>query len=190
MDTRENRLKGYSKFLSYVLRHKPDVIGLELDGGGWADIDELLRKAEDHRRARGLNREVLEEIVATNNKKRFAVSDDGRRIRARQGHSIEVDLGDEPREPPERLFHGTPQQFVEPIRREGLRKMSRHAVHLSLDHATAVNVGSRRGHPVVIKVRALAMHADGHAFHLTENSVWYTDHVPPDYLIWPGDPDY
>ena len=110
----------------------------------------------------------------------------GTKIRARQGHSVSVELGDEPREPPEHLYHGTVGKFTESIRSAGLLKMNRHAVHLSPDRATADNVGSRRGKPVILVVRAKQMHEDGHKFYQTANGVWYTDHVPTDYLIWPG----
>jgi putative RNA 2'-phosphotransferase len=190
MENQEKRLKGYSKFLSYVLRHNPGQIGLELDKNGWADVKKLLRHCEEVKRARGLNREIMDEVVATNNKKRFEYSKDGTKIRARQGHSVEVDLGNKPTEPPETLYHGTPTKFVEPIKSGGLLKMNRHAVHLSKDYATALDVGKRRGKPVIIKVKAKKMHDDGHQFYLTANGVWYTEHVPTDFLVWPDDPRY
>ena len=186
----ERQLKSYSKFMSLVLRHDPGKIGIELDDAGWADIGKLLRNAGDHKRVRGLTREILQEVVDTNDKKRFELSDDGLRIRARQGHSVPVELGDEEQTPPECLYHGTPTKFVTPIRSAGLLKMARHAVHLSKDYETATNVGSRRGKPVVLKVRALDMHADGFKFYLTGNGVWYTDHVPTDYLLWPEERGY
>jgi len=186
----EDKLKTYSKFLSLVLRHEPGKIGVELDDAGWTDVGVLLRQATAHRRARGLTREILQRVVDTNDKKRFELSDDGARIRARQGHSVRVELGDEPREPPECLYHGTPEKFVVAIRGAGLLRMNRHAVHLSPDYETATRVGSRRGRPVIIKVRARLMHEDGHEFRLTGNGVWYTDHVPKEYLLWPGDRQY
>lgn len=184
------KLRGYSKFMSYILRHNPGEIGLKLDDGGWADIGQLLKQAREHRRARGLDRAILDEVVATNNKKRFEYNDDGTKIRARQGHSVQVDLGNEPIEPPDCLYHGTPTKFVDAIRSGGLLKMSRHAVHLSPDYETAVNVGQRRGKPVIIKVRAKQMHEDGYKFYLTGNGVWYTDHVPKEYLVWPEERGY
>jgi putative RNA 2'-phosphotransferase len=190
MENREKQLKGYSKFLSYVLRHNPGQIGLELDKNGWANVEELLHRCQVVGRAKGLNREIMDEVVATNNKKRFEYSEDGKKIRARQGHSVQVDLGDEPTEPPEILFHGTPTKSVEAIKSGGLLKMSRHAVHLSKDHATAYDVGRRRGKPVIIQVQARKMHGDGYKFYLTANGVWYTDHVPTDYLKWPGERGY
>jgi len=187
---REKRLRGYSKFLSYVLRHHPGEVHLVLDKAGYADVDDLLTKAWAHKKAKGLTRELLEEVVATNNKKRFEFDETGTKIRARQGHSIPVDLGDEPVEPPECLYHGTPVKFVEQIKQAGLLKMSRHAVHLSPDFDTADNVGRRRGKPVIIKIRAKVMHEDGHQFFLTANGVWYTEHVPKEYLVWPEQQDY
>jgi putative RNA 2'-phosphotransferase len=186
----EGQLKNYSKFMSLVLRHDPGKIEIELDDAGWTEVDALLRQAKSHRRAKGLTREILQRVVDTNDKKRFEFSDDGLRIRARQGHSVQVELGDEVREPPECLYHGTPEKFVVAIRSGGLLKMSRHAVHLSPDYETATRVGSRRGRPVIIKVKALAMHQDGHEFRLTGNGVWYTDHVPKEYLLWPEERGY
>lgn len=182
----EKQLTRYSKFLSLVLRHDPGKIGIKLDDAGWTDVDTLLKKAQGHKRGENLTRESLETVIATNNKKRFELSEDGRRIRARQGHSVEVELGDEQQEPPEFLYHGTVGKFETAIRSGGLLKMNRHAVHLSSDRATADNVGSRRGKPVILMVRAKQMHDDGHKFFLTGNGVWYTDHVPTDYLVWPG----
>ena len=187
---REKRLRGYSKFLSYILRHNPGEVGLKLDKGGYAVVEQLLKKSRDHKRAKGLNRELLDEIVATNNKKRFEFDETGTKIRARQGHSVPVELGDEPTEPPEILYHGTPTKFVDAIKSGGLLKMSRHAVHLSKDYATAIDVARRRGKPVIIKVKAKAMHDEGYKFYLTGNGVWYTDHVPTHYLVWPEDPRY
>jgi len=186
----ERKLKNYSKFLSLVLRHNPGKIGIELDNAGWADVDELLKRSVDQKRARGLTRELLQEVVDTNDKKRFELSEDGERIRARQGHSVPVDLGYEEREPPECLYHGTPERFVPAIREEGLLKMNRHAVHLSPDYETAIRVGERRGRPIIIKVRAKVMHDEGHKFYLTGNGVWYTDHVPIEFLLWPEDRRY
>lgn len=169
-----------SKFLSLVLRHRPERIGLTLDPGGWADVDELLHRA---RAARvDLTRAKLERVVRENDKQRFALSDDGARIRARQGHSIDVDLGLSPVEPPELLYHGTARRNVDSIRAEGLARKRRHHVHLSPDAVTAERVGRRHGQPVILTVEAGRMHADGHAFYLTGNGVWLTDTVPPEYL--------
>ncbi|MGJ4881143.1 MULTISPECIES: RNA 2'-phosphotransferase [unclassified Bradyrhizobium] len=169
-----------SKFLSLVLRHQPDTIGLVLDGQGWAIIDDLIARAA----AAGtvLSRADLEQVVATSDKKRFTVSQDGQRIRAAQGHSVAVELGLTPREPPAVLYHGTATRFVEAIMAEGLRPQSRQQVHLSLDEATAVNVGRRHGEPIVLRVDAAAMHRDRLKFFVADNGVWLTDHVPPEYL--------
>ncbi|WP_315772582.1 MULTISPECIES: RNA 2'-phosphotransferase [unclassified Bradyrhizobium] len=169
-----------SKFLSLVLRHQPDAIGLVLDAQGWAIIDDLIARAA----AAGtvLSRADLEQVVATSDKKRFTVSQDGQRIRAAQGHSVAVELGLTPREPPAVLYHGTATRFVEAIMAEGLRPQSRQQVHLSLDEATAVNVGRRHGEPIVLRVDAAAMHRDRLKFFVADNGVWLTDHVPPEYL--------
>jgi putative RNA 2'-phosphotransferase len=173
-------LKNSSKFLSYVLRHAPESIGLALDANGWASVDELLAKAEGV--GKRLDRAALKEIVATSDKKRFTLSEDGSRIRAAQGHSVDVALGLEPVAPPETLYHGTATRFLEAIRAEGLKAGSRQQVHLSADAATATAVGSRHGKPVVLRVAAGAMHAAGHAFFRADNGVWLTDYVPPQFL--------
>lgn len=158
-----------------MLRHQPERIGLELDAAGWANVDELLAKLP-------LERDVLIEIVASSDKRRFELSEDGSRIRARQGHSVDVELGWAPAEPPELLFHGTVERFVAAIREQGLVRGARHHVHLSPDRETAERVGNRRGKPVVLVVRARAMAAAGHVFLKTDNDVWLTEHVPPEFL--------
>jgi putative RNA 2'-phosphotransferase len=170
-----------SKFISLVLRHQPELIGLPLDGAGWADIETLIRLSQTHH---PLTRDVIDEVVATNNKQRFAISDDGMRIRARQGHSIEVELGLTPIVPPQWLFHGTATRSVESIRREGLSKRSRRHVHLSADAGTATNVGSRHGTPVILRIRAGDMAAAGFAFYRSENGVWLTDAVPIAFIVF------
>jgi putative RNA 2'-phosphotransferase len=169
-----------SKFLSYVLRHKPEAIGLQLEEGGWAVIDDLITLAAQH--GKRLNRKIVEEVVASNDKQRFALSDDGTRIRASQGHSIPVDLGLQPVAPPQTLYHGTASRFLESILEHGLQPRGRQHVHLSRDHETAVKVGQRHGKPVVLAVAAGAMAADGHTFFLSANGVWLTGTVPPQYL--------
>jgi putative RNA 2'-phosphotransferase len=174
---------GLSKFLSLVLRHQPEVIGLVLDANGWASVDTLIAQCRAH--GTDISRTMLDEIVATNPKRRFALSDDGQRIRASQGHSIEVDLGYAPRQPPELLFRGTVVTALSAIRAEVLKKMQRHHVHLSGEAETATLVGRRRGAPVLQRVLAGRMHLDGHAFFLSANSVWLTDAVPPDYIEFP-----
>lgn len=169
-----------SKFLSLVLRHQPEAIGIALDPAGWVEVSALLEAMRRH--GRGISETELREVVETNDKKRFCFSDDGLRIRASQGHSVEVELGYEPAEPPEELFHGTVERFLDPIRREGLRKGDRHHVHLSPDRPTAERVGQRRGRPVILTIRAGQMHRDGLAFFLSANGVWLTDHVPAEYI--------
>lgn len=168
-----------SKFLSLVLRHRPGSIGLVLDAAGWADIEALIRLAQPQQ---ALTRALLDRAVAENDKNRFEIDADGRRIRARQGHSIAVDAGLTPMAPPPRLYHGTASRFVEAIRREGLCRRDRQHVHLSADAGTAARVGARHGRPVVLVVQAAAMAAAGHAFHLSSNGVWLTDAVPSAFI--------
>ncbi len=180
----KRELVHISKFLSLVLRHKPEEIGITLDPDGWTDVGELLEAMRRH--GRGISRETLDEVVATNDKKRFALSPDGLRIRASQGHSVEVDLGLQPVEPPEVLYHGTVERFLASIRGQGLLKGNRQHVHLSADRATAEKVGLRRGKPVVLVVESGRMHQAGREFFLSANGVWLTDSVPPEYLRFPG----
>ena len=180
-----SELTRTSRFLSRILRHDPGLIGITLDAAGWADIDTLLTAAEAS--GRTIPRETLDEIVATNDKQRFAISEHGQKIRARQGHSIPVDLGLEPMTPPPELYHGTVDRFLPSIREHGLRPGSRHAVHLSADAETAVKVGSRRGKPVVLVVDATGAAAAGVLFTRSENGVWLTDAVPPEFLRFPED---
>lgn len=163
-----------------MLRHKPETIGLTLDEAGWAAVAELLQKCEQH--GFPLSQAELETVVATNDKQRFAFSEDGRRIRANQGHSIEVELGYRPAEPPEFLYHGTVERFLPSIRAKGLLKGQRHHVHLSPDITTAARVGSRRGQPVILIVSSGQMYQAGYPFYQSTNGVWLTDHIPPQYL--------
>jgi putative RNA 2'-phosphotransferase len=176
----EKARTALSKFLSLVLRHRPDSIGIQFDQQGWVAIDSLLTQAQSH--GKPLTRAVLDEIVATNAKQRFAISDDGLRIRASQGHSVDVDLGYAPATPPEILFHGTTADRLASIQSQGLSRMQRHHVHLSADVATAKLVGARHGKPAVLRVHAGRMQRDGREFFLSANGVWLTDAVPPDYL--------
>jgi len=172
-----------SKFLSLVLRHEPEKIGLKLDPAGWADVETLLAACRQHGVA--VEPAALEEIVATNEKKRFAFSDDGRRIRASQGHSIEIALGYTPQVPPLRLYHGTATRFLESIRAGGLNKMGRHHVHLSAEKETAHQVGQRHGKPLILAIKADAMLAANHAFFLSDNGVWLTETVPAAFIEFP-----
>lgn len=169
-----------SKFLSYVLRHNPSSIGLRLDAAGWAEVDLLIACAAQQ--GKTLTRAMIMKVVATNDKQRFGLRENGRYIRANQGHSIQVDLGLEAAEPPNLLYHGTATRFLTAILREGLRPMQRHHVHLSGDVETAVKVGQRHGKAVILDVAAGQMVAAGHTFYRSENGVWLTDAVPPEYL--------
>ena len=169
-----------SKYLSKHLRHQPERLGLNLAPGGWVNVDELLTDCANHQFP--ITREQLEEVVATNDKKRFSFDETGTKIRANQGHSAEVDLQLEPQTPPDILYHGTAEQFVHSILQSGLLKMSRHHVHLSMDIDTAKRVGMRQGRPVIFKVDAATMNQAGIPFYCSANNVWLVDHVPPNYL--------
>jgi putative RNA 2'-phosphotransferase len=171
-----------SKFLSFVLRHKPEAIGLALDEQGWAYIDELVNKAKQSGEVTILDRTLIQKVVDTNDKKRFVISEDGQRIRAAQGHSIDVDLQLKPATPPEFLYHGTATRFLDSILKEGLKPQQRQYVHLSKDIETAAAVGRRYGKPVILKVKALLMHEQGFYFHISENGVWLTSAVPIEFL--------
>ena len=179
----DKELARLSKFLSLVLRHEPDRIGLTLDNGGWVAVEALLRAV--NQAGLPLTQATLERIVTENDKQRFRFSEDGLRIRANQGHSVEIDLGLTPLVPPDVLYHGTATRFLEAIRQEGLRPQSRQHVHLSPDVTTAVKVGQRHGKPVVLTVKSGAMHSAGYHFYQADNGVWLTDHVPPSYLVIP-----
>ena len=176
-------LTALSRFMSYALRHAPEAAGLELDGEGWAEVSDLVRGAQ----AAGhpLTDALLREIVRTSDKQRFRLTDDGRRIRASQGHSVAVDLHLSPVVPPETLFHGTATRFWPSIQAEGLKPGSRQHVHLSDTEVTATAVGKRHGRAVVMHVAAGAMHRDGFAFYRSDNGVWLTEHVPPRFLDVP-----
>ena len=178
MDAR--RLVKVSKWLALHLRHRPERIGLTLDGAGWADVEELLARARAARFA--LTRDELLEVVATNDKRRYELDAAGGRIRAVQGHTVSVDLDLVPVPPPELLYHGTTERFVTPILAEGLRPMGRHHVHRSPDVATARAVGRRRGPPVVLEVAAGRMASQGRLFFRSANGVWLCDEVPARFL--------
>jgi len=153
------------------------VIGLKLDGEGWASIDEIIEKSGGK-----LTRDLIDRAVRDNPKQRFGVSGDGKRIRARQGHSFPVELGLVPVEPPEVLYHGTYPKAIDAIRAEGLSKMNRQHVHMAADTETASSVGMRRGTPVLLRIRSGAMHKAGYEFFRSENGVWLTEHVPSEYI--------
>lgn len=170
-----------SKFLSYVLRHEPHAIGLTLDREGWAEIDALIDGAKTA--GRKLDVELIRAVVAGSDKKRFAISEDGRRIRAVQGHSTDtVAIQHEPKQPPEFLYHGTATRFLDSILAEGLRPGERHHVHLSQDIVTATAVGQRHGKPVVLEIEALRMHRQGFKFFQADNGVWLVAQVPNEFI--------
>ena len=177
-----------SKFLSLVLRHKPELIGMQLDPDGWLEIDALVRNA--NRRGNSITLEMLHDAVATDDKQRFSLSEDGLSIRANQGHSVpDINLNLVSTAPPDELFHGTVQKFLRPIHLHGLTKRSRNHVHLSSNPETARKVGARRGKPVILTIAAKRMHGAGYEFFLSANQVWLTDHVPTDFIKFPMDHD-
>lgn len=178
--TSDKQLTHISKFLSLVLRHQPEKIGIQLDQNGWTDIDELIEKANEN--GIQFDRETLNHIVATNTKKRFAFNETLDKIRASQGHSIEIELGYTNQKPPEILYHGTGEKSVQSIVDTGLEKRSRQHVHLSSDIETAIKVGQRHGKPYVFKVLAEQMYNDNFQFFISDNGVWLTDNVPTKYL--------
>lgn len=169
-----------SKFLSLILRHKPETIGIELDPNGWVDVNELIQKS--NKNGIQFDRETLNHIVATNSKKRFAFNNKLDKIRASQGHSVEIKLGYKNQKPPEILFHGTSNKSVQSILETGLEKRNRQHVHLSSDIETAIKVGQRHGKPIVLVILAQKMYEDNFEFFISENGVWLTYYVPTKYL--------
>ena len=172
--------KRISKRLSLHLRHEPQSLGLTLGEGGWVGVDALL--AAFAKKYSPLTQEELEEVVRDNDKQRFSFDPTGTKIRANQGHSAQVDLQLEPQTPPEVLYHGTPAQSLSAVLAEGLKKMSRHHVHLSPDVETATRVGQRRDKPVILRVRAREMHQAGYVFYCSDNGVWLVDEVPAEWI--------
>ena len=179
----EPSLVRISKFLSLVLRHRPETIGLALDKAGWVAISDLLDAANAS--GNRIDHDLLLRVVHENDKRRFAISADGTCIRANQGHSVDVDLGLEPKTPPAILFHGTVERFLDSIKAAGLLPGSRQHVHLSSDRQTAEIVAKRRGTPVVLVVDTIAMMEDGIQFYQSENGVWLTATVPTRYIKFP-----
>jgi len=176
----EARKKSIGKFLSLILRHEPSKIGIQLDANGWANIDELIQQCGKHRVS--FTRKELDEIVATNTKKRYSLNEDQTKIRANQGHSIVVDLEFTPQVPPVYLYHGTADRFLPSIYKEGIKKMNRQHVHLSQDKETAIAVGSRHGRVVVLTILAGKMQEDGVLFFCSANGVWLTDYIDSKYI--------
>jgi len=173
-------LKETSQFISLILRHKPEVIGISLDEHGWANVDELIAGIS---KTQDFDMETLEKIVATDEKKRYSFNEDKTLVRANQGHSVKVDVELEKLEPPEYLYHGTGEKYKKSIDEQGLIPKSRLYVHLSSDTDTAVNVGKRHGTPIVYKVLSKQMHDDGFEFFRSVNGVWLTKAVPAKYLV-------
>lgn len=179
----DDRLTRTSKFLSYVLRHNPGSLGLELEPGGWADVDTLVERAQSE--GRSLSRSRIEHVVAAGEKTRFTLSADASKIRANYGHSVDVDLDLEPTPPPERLYHGTARHARSSIRKEGLRPQSRQYVHLSPTPEEAMAVGQRHGVPIVLTIEAPALHEAGYTLYRSTDTVWLTRRVPPVFLRFP-----
>ena len=176
----DSDLIHYSRFISLVLRHRPKLIGLVMDEGGWVRVDALLNGM--NQKGMPIDLDLLERIVAENDKQRFAFNADRTKIRANQGHTITVDLGLPPQAPPDWLYHGTAVKYLPSIQAQGLLKGKRQAVHLSPDQETALRVGRRHGEPVVLEVEAERMAANGFLFYCSKNGVWMVDHVPPEYI--------
>jgi len=175
----EKRQKKISKYLSYVLRHKPESIGITLSKNGWIDVKELIEKSDF---SLMLNFNDIKYVVDNSDKKRFSLSEDFCEIRANQGHSTDVELEFEEVKPPTILYHGAPVGVVDQIMKEGLKKMNRHHCHLSKDIETEEKVGSRRGEFEILEVEAMRMRADGHKIYISENGVYLVDEVPAEYI--------
>ena len=173
--------KRTGKFISLILRHNPQVIGIELDKAGWAVVDDLL--AGLRRKGHAISFEQLEEIVETNDKKRYRFNEDKTLICANQGHSLNLELELKELEPPEILYHGTATKFIESINEQGLLKGNRHHVHLSKDKETAKKVGMRHGKPIILSIASGEMYREGFAFYCSENGIWLVDSVPTRYFI-------
>ena len=176
----QQQLKHISKLMSLVLRHKPEVIGLQLDNNGWANVAELISKINEQ--GNNVNIDIINTVVGTNDKKRFAFNEDKTMIRANQGHSIDVELNLKAITPPDILYHGTAERFVGSILKEGLTKQQRQHVHLSLLQETAKAVGSRHGKPVILSINTKAMTEAGFIFYLSDNGVWLVNSVPVEYI--------
>jgi len=176
----EKEITNISRFMSLVLRHQPEKIGLTLDAQGWTSVTDLIEKMQ--KAGKKLDFPLLEEVVANNNKKRFAFNEDKSRIRASQGHTIEIELGYEPQEPPELLYHGTAFKHIASILQKGILKGDRHHIHLSKDRETALNVGTRHGKPVLLIIKAKRMFNEGIPFFCSENGVWLTEYIHPKYF--------
>ena len=178
---KDKQKNDLSKFISLILRHKPDVIGISIDEYGWANVEDLINGIKKY--GKEIDMDVLEDIVSTDNKQRYSFSADKQFIRANQGHSIKVNVELKEMQPPDFLYHGTSSKSMESIMNEGLKPMSRLYVHLSNDYNTAINVGKRHGEPVVLKIHARRMYEDGNKFYISENRVWLTEYVGKKYMM-------
>ena len=172
-----------SKFMSFVLRHKPEIIGISLDNEGWVNLDDFVHKINKHKNFH-VTKETIHIIVKNDEKQRYSLSYDESMIRANQGHSIHVDLKLQPEMPPELLYHGTVENKLKSIEKEGLLPMSRNFVHLSSDIQTAENVGKRRGIPIILTIQAQKMYNEGYNFYQSENKIWMTKKVPVEYITF------
>ena len=181
-ETEERRLKRLSKFISMILRHRPEVIGITLDEHGWADVEKLIKGINETGEEVEFSKATLEEIVKTDEKQRYSFSQDKALIRANQRHSVPVDVELERKEPPKVLYHGTGSKSVEAIKKQGILSMERLYVHLSTDVETATKVGKRHGTPVIFQVNSEQMQKDGYDFFQSVNGVWLTKEVPAQYL--------
>lgn len=168
------------KYISLILRHKPEIINLKIDEHGWANVDELLKGINNS--GRYISKEMLNMIVETNDKKRYQYNNDHTKIRANQGHSIRVDVELHEKVPPDVLYHGTAQEYLDKIRKSGIRKMNRLYVHLSKDMETAMRVGKRHGQPIVLIINTKAMINDGYKFYYSNNGVWLCDDIAYSYI--------
>ena len=176
----EKRKTKISKFLSLILRHQPEVVGLTLEENGWIEVQKLIKACADY--GKSFTFAELKSVVETNDKKRFAFNEDETKIRANQGHSVEIEIEFEKKLPPDILYHGTAEKNVGIIFAEGLKKMSRHHVHLSVETETATKVGMRYGKPVIFQIDTVAMIAEGFEFYVSANGVWLVEYVPPKFL--------
>ncbi len=175
-------LTKLSRFLSLILRHSPQTIGITIDNkGAWTDVDELIKNINRYGNFK-IDMKILEEIVETDNKQRYNFNEDKTKIRANQGHSINVDMGFPEKIPPEILYHGTAERFVKSILAKGLKKMSRQYVHLSKDIQTASKVGARHGKLHIFKIFSGEMNHKGYKFYCSNNGVWLTEYVPPNFI--------
>mmetsp|Transcript_13023 Transcript_13023/g.28740 ORF Transcript_13023/g.28740 Transcript_13023/m.28740 type:complete len:184 (-) Transcript_13023:307-858(-) len=181
----KRQIKRISKLMSLILRHNPETIGVKLDENGWLSIQELIHGINRKGNGITIDLDLLEHIVETSDKQRFVFDKEHKHIRANQGHSVSIDLELEPMIPPEELFHGTVDRFLDDIRSGGLNKMSRQYVHLSQDLETAAKVGQRRGKPVILKIRSGDMCPEAYTFYKSNNGIWLTNHVPAAYIKFP-----